>query len=40
VHLDIAGVAWNKKDSALTPKGGVGWGVRLLDQWVRDNYEK
>ena len=40
VHLDIAGVAWSKKASALTPKGGVGWGVRLLDQWVRDNYEK
>ena len=40
VHLDIAGVAWTKKASALTPKGGVGWGVRLLDQWVRDNYEK
>jgi len=40
VHLDIAGVAWTKKASALTPKGGVGWGVRLLDQWIRDNYEK
>ncbi len=40
VHLDIAGVAWAKKDSALTPKGGVGWGVRLLDEWVRQNYEK
>ena len=39
VHLDIAGVAWTKKDSALTPKGGVGWGVRLLDEWVRQNYE-
>lgn len=39
-HLDIAGVAWNKKATALTPKGAVGWGVRLLDTWLADNYEK
>jgi leucyl aminopeptidase len=39
-HLDIAGVAWAKKDTPLTPRGAVGWGIRLLDQWIRDNYEK
>jgi leucyl aminopeptidase len=38
-HLDIAGVAWNKKDSDLTPKGGSGYGVRLLNQLVADYYE-
>jgi leucyl aminopeptidase len=38
-HLDIAGVAWTKKDSPTVPKGASGWGVRLLDQLVRDNYE-
>jgi len=38
-HLDIAGVAWSKKDSALVPKGGTGFGVRLLDRMIADNYE-
>jgi leucyl aminopeptidase len=38
-HLDIAGVAWKNKPSALTPKGAAGWGVRLLNQWVADYHE-
>ena len=38
-HLDIAGVAWGKKDKPTVPKGAVGWGVRLLDRLVRDHYE-
>ncbi|MBT5108853.1 MAG: leucyl aminopeptidase [Rhodospirillaceae bacterium] len=38
-HLDIAGVAWSQKDAPTTPKGGTGFGVRLLDRFVRDNYE-
>jgi leucyl aminopeptidase len=38
-HLDIAGVAWSKKDDAITPKGGTGYGVRLLNQLVADYYE-
>ncbi|MEM1380937.1 MAG: leucyl aminopeptidase [Pseudomonadota bacterium] len=33
-HLDIAGTAWKKKDSDTEPKGGTGFGVRLLDAWV------
>lgn len=39
-HLDIAGVAWTKKTTATTPRGAVGWGVRLLDHWIATNYEK
>jgi leucyl aminopeptidase len=38
-HLDIAGVAWAKKDFPVVPKGASGFGVRLLDRLVRDNYE-
>jgi leucyl aminopeptidase len=35
-HLDIAGVAWGKKDTGTVPKGGTGFGVRLLDRFVAD----
>jgi len=38
-HLDIAGTAWAAKDAAITPKGATGFGVRLLDRFVQDNYE-
>ena len=38
-HLDIAGMAWNEKDKPTCPKGGSGFGVRLLDEFVRANYE-
>lgn len=38
-HLDIAGVAWSQKGSPTAPKGGTGYGVRLLDELVRRNYE-
>ena len=38
-HLDIAGMAWNDKATATIPKGGSGYGVRLLDAFVRENYE-
>lgn len=38
-HLDIAGVTWSKKNAATVPKGGTGFGVRLLDRLVRDHYE-
>jgi leucyl aminopeptidase len=38
-HLDIAGMAWNKKGNSITPKGAVGFGVRLLNQLVKDYYE-
>ncbi len=39
-HLDIAGVAWSEKGKPTVPKGGTGWGVRLLDRLVADHYEK
>ena len=38
-HFDIAGVTWSSKDKPTVPKGGTGFGVRLLDRWVADNYE-
>lgn len=39
-HLDIAGVAWTTKDKPTVPKGGTGFGVRLLDAFVAEHYEK
>ena len=38
-HLDIAGTAWTDADQPTAPKGATGFGVRLLDRFVRDNYE-
>ncbi|MDE2228880.1 MAG: leucyl aminopeptidase [Alphaproteobacteria bacterium] len=38
-HLDIAGTAWSSKDKPTVPKGASGFGVRLLNRFVRDNYE-
>jgi leucyl aminopeptidase len=38
-HLDIAGMAWSTKDTAVTPKGATAFGVRLLDRLVADNFE-
>ncbi|NHN89708.1 leucyl aminopeptidase [Acetobacter conturbans] len=34
-HLDIAGVAWATKAKSGSPKGASGFGVRLLDRFVR-----
>ena len=34
IHLDIAGVTWAKADKPLIPKGGTGYGVRLLEEVV------
>ena len=38
-HLDIAGTVWTDKPGATWEKGASGFGVRLLDRFVRDNYE-
>ena len=38
-HLDIAGMAWQKKDSDICPKGATAYGVRLLNELVKDYYE-
>lgn len=34
-HLDIAGVNWEDKGDAITPKGASGFGVRLFDAFAR-----
>lgn len=33
-HLDIAGPARSESDSGENPKGGTGYGVRLLTEWM------
>ncbi|MGY6549754.1 MAG: leucyl aminopeptidase [Roseinatronobacter sp.] len=40
IHLDIAGVALTKTDSAHAPKGASGWGVLALDALVRARFEQ
>jgi leucyl aminopeptidase len=35
-HLDIAGMVWSNKPGHTWDKGATGYGVRLLDQFVRD----
>ena len=35
-HLDIAGKAWSDKSTATVPKGGTGYGVRLLNRLIDD----
>ena len=37
-HLDIAGVTWSKKGTDFSRPGGTGFGVRLLDNFVKKNY--
>ncbi|MEI9907695.1 MAG: leucyl aminopeptidase family protein [Actinomycetota bacterium] len=34
VHFDIAGPARSESDSGENPKGGTGFGVRLLIEWI------
>ncbi len=38
-HIDIAGTAWSKKDTATCPKGATAFGVQLLNQLVLEHYE-
>jgi leucyl aminopeptidase len=38
-HLDIAGMAWASKPGTMWEKGATGYGVRLLDQYVKDVLE-
>ena len=40
MHLDIAGVALTKSDSAYAPKGASGWGVLALDALIRARFEQ
>ena len=39
-HLDIAGTAMDSVRNDINQSWGSGWGVRLLDRLVADNYEK
>ena len=38
-HLDIAGMVWADKPGVTFDKGATGFGVRLLDRFVADNFE-
>ncbi|PZO74639.1 MAG: leucyl aminopeptidase [Sphingomonas hengshuiensis] len=38
-HLDIAGMVWADKPGNHHDKGATGFGVRLLDRFVTDNFE-
>ena len=39
-HLDIAGVDIQEADRPTIPKGYSGWGVRLLDEYLRRHHEQ
>jgi leucyl aminopeptidase len=39
IHLDIAGVASVKSETALAPTGATGWGVMALNRLVSDMFE-
>ena len=39
IHLDIAGVASVKSETALAPTGATGWGVMALNRLIQDNFE-
>ncbi|TDR89243.1 leucyl aminopeptidase [Enterovirga rhinocerotis] len=39
-HLDIAGTGMNAPQTDINKTWSAGWGVRLLEQLVRDNYEE
>jgi leucyl aminopeptidase len=35
-HLDIAGTAWQKEATPTCPKGATGWGVRILNEYIKN----
>jgi leucyl aminopeptidase len=39
IHLDIAGTALLKTESALAPKGATGWGVMALNRLIQNKFE-
>jgi len=39
IHLDIAGTASVKAETALAPAGATGWGVMSLNRLITDGYE-
>ncbi|PAX09103.1 leucyl aminopeptidase [Sphingomonas lenta] len=38
-HLDVAGMVWSDKPGATHDKGATGYGVKLLDRFIADNFE-
>ena len=38
-HVDVAGMVWSDKPGRTWGKGATGYGVRLLDRFVRDTLE-
>ena len=39
-HLDVAGMVWSDKAAATYDKGATGYGVKLLDRFVADHFER
>ena len=39
-HIDMAGMAWGKKAKPTAPEGATGYGVRLLNRFVEQQFEK
>lgn len=39
-HLDIAGTAWDKKGRPLSQPGATAFGVKLLNKFIADKFEK
>ena len=39
-HLDVAGTAMGSPSSEINQSWGSGWGVRLLDEFVRARFER
>ena len=39
-HLDIAGVTWINNDLPLSKKGGTGFGIRLMNDYILKNHER
>ncbi len=39
-HLDIAGMAWRPSPKPTVHSWGTGYGVKLLDRFISDGYEK
>ncbi len=40
IHLDIAGVASVKAETAYAPRGATGWGVMALNRMIADMFEQ
>lgn len=36
-HIDIAATAWDSEDRALSQKGATGFGVRLMNDFIKNN---